>query len=245
MATNNNSKTKEKKMQLTDALSFIAGATDSLFSTEVFIALTAAYIGAKATSKATTKAHLYATQKSELDELEKTRNTLKLIKVELTSAWEIYYLEYGLELLQLPEGDPCIDIFPIGENIFPIYDSAPSCLANIEPSISTNIVRIYMRVKGLISMINLNNADCQSAFSAGRHATQELANKAIAQGKEISDELTKKLDEYHDYYAHQEARKLRMGQTANSMKLLTIELKELLSRAEKDIDNFVSTSNLN
>lgn len=232
-------------MQLIDALNFIATATNSLFSTEVFIAITAAYIGAKATSKATTKAHNYSIQKSKNDELEKTRNMLKLIKVELTSAWEIYYLEYGLELLQLPDGAPCVDIFPIGENPFPIYDSAPSCLANIDPAISANIVRIYMRVKGLISMINLNNSDCQSAFSAGRHATQELANKAIAQGKEINEDLTKKLDEYHDYYSHQEARKLRMGHTAYSMKLLTIELKDLLSTAEKDIDNFTSNSNLN
>lgn len=229
-------------MQLIDILNFIANATDSFFSTEVFIALTAAYIGAKATSKATTKAHAYATEKSKNDELEKTRNTLKLIKVELTSAWEIYYLEYGLDLLQLPEGDPCVDIFPIGENPFPIYDSAPSCLANIDPSVSANIVRIYMRIKGLISMINLNNADCQNAFNAGRHATQELANEAIAQGKKINKELTEKLDKYHDYYTYQEARKLRMGQTADAMKLLTIELKELLSKTEKDIDTFIFTS---
>lgn len=229
-------------MQLIDILNFIAHATDSFFSTEVFIALTAAYIGAKATSKATTKSHAYATEKSKNDEHEKTRNTLKLIKVELTSAWEIYYLEYGQDLLQLSEGEPCVDIFPIGENPFPIYDSAPSCLANIDPSVSANIVRIYMRIKGLISMINLNNADCQSAFNAGRHATQELANKAIEQGKKMNKELAEKLDKYHDYYAHQEARKLRMGQTADAMKLLTIELKVLLSKTEKDIDTFISTS---
>lgn len=227
-------------MQLIDILNFIAVTIGKLFSTEVFIALTAAYIGARATSKATTKAHNYSIDKSKYDEIETTRNTLKLIKVELTSAWEIYFSEYGSDLLELPNGEPCTDIFPIGENPFPIYDSAPSCLANIAPKLSVKIIRSYMRVKGLISMINLNNADCQIAFSAGRNATQELANRAIAEGKEINEELTKKLDEYHDYYAIQEARKLRMDQTAHAMKLLTIELRDLLSIVSKDIDCFIS-----
>ena len=229
-------------MQLIDTLNVIAATIGKLFSTEVFIALTAAYIGARATSKATTKAHNYSINKSKHDELETTRNTLKLIKVELTSAWEIYFSEYGSDLLELQDGEPCTDIFPIGENPFPIYDSAPSCLANIDPQLSAKIIRSYMRVKGLISMINLNNADCKIAFSAGRNATQELANRAIAEGIEINEDLTKNLDKYHDYYSIQEARKLRMDQTAHAMKLLTIELRDLLSTVSTDIDRFINES---
>jgi hypothetical protein len=229
-------------MQSIDVLNFIAKVIEKSFSTEVFIALAAAYIGARATSKATTKAHVYSIDKSKRDELETTRNTLKLIKVELTSAWEIYYSEYGSDLLDLPEGEPCTDIFPIGENPFPIFDSAPSCLANIDPQLSAKIVHSYMRVKGLIAMINLNNADCQIAFSAGRNATQELANRAISEGKKLNEELTRKLDEYHDYYATLEARKLRMDQTAGAMKLLTIELRDMLSIITREIDNVINTT---
>lgn len=229
-------------MQLIDILNFIAKAIEKSLSAEVFIALVAAYIGARATSKATTKAHNFSIEKSKTDNLENTRNTLKLIKVELTSAWDIYYSEYGSDLLQLPEGEACVDIFAIGDNPFPIYDSAHSCLANIDPEISANIVRIYMRVKGLVSMINLNNADCQTIYEAGKNATQELANKFIAEGKELNEELAKKLEEYHDYYAHQEAKKLRMDRTSYSMKLLTIELQDLLAIAEADIDRLTATT---
>ncbi|ETK14682.1 hypothetical protein H097_26223 [Pseudomonas sp. FH4] len=229
-------------MQSIDILNFIAKAIEKSLSAEVFIALVAAYIGARATSKATTKAHNFSIEKSKTDNLENTRNTLKLIKVELTSAWDIYYSEYGSDLLQLPEGEACVDIFAIGDNPFPIYDSAHSCLANIDPEISANIVRIYMRVKGLVSMINLNNADCQTIYEAGRNATQELANKFIAEGKELNEELAKKLEEYHDYYAHQEAKKLRMNRTSYSMKLLTIELQDLLAIAEADIDRLTATT---
>ena len=230
-------------MQPADIIDAITKASESFISTEVFVALIAAYIGAKATSKATTKAHEYSTKKTVDDELLKTRNTLQLIKVELTSAWDIYISEYGSDLLELSEGDACVDIFPIGENPFPIYDSAPSCLANIDPMISANIIRIYMRVKGLISMINLNNADCQTIYNAGRNATQELANKFVAEGKELNEELAKKLEEYHDYYAHQEAKKLRMDRTAYSMKLLTIELQSSLAIAVADIDRLTATTN--
>ncbi|NUU34685.1 hypothetical protein [Pseudomonas sp. C2B4] len=228
-------------MQLIDVLNVVADAFDGIFSKEVFIALAAAYIGARATSRATTKAHEYALQKSKNDEIETTRNTLRLIKAELTTAWDIYMFEYGEELLSIPENTPYIDTLPIGENPFPIYDSAPSCLANVDPLISAKIVRIYMRTKGLISMINLNNADCQAVYSAGRYATQNLINKAISEGQAINEDGARRLNEYHDYYVQQEAKKLGMGDTANGMKSLTMELKDLLSAIKIDIDKVIAS----
>lgn len=222
-------------MQLIDVLNFVADAFDGIFSKEVFIALAAAYIGARATSRATTKAHEYAMKKTKNDEVEITSNTLRLIEAELTTAWSIYMLEYGEELLPLPEDVPYINILPIGDNPFPIYDSAPSCLANVDPQVSAKIVRIYMRTKGLISMINLNNADCQAVYIAGRYATQNLVNKAISEGQAINEDGARKLNEYHDFYVQQEAKKLGMGGTANGMKSLTVELNELLSAIKTDI----------
>ncbi|AMB86008.1 hypothetical protein AWM79_12145 [Pseudomonas agarici] len=227
-------------MQLIEALNLIATTVDGIFSKEVFIALAAAYIGARATSRATTKAHEYATQKSKDDEREITENTLRLINAELTTAWDIYMLEYGKELMQLAEDSPHFSIFPIGENPFPIYDSAPSCLANVDPLVSSKIVRIYMRTKGLISMINLNSTDCQAVYNAGRYATQNLVNKAISEGQAINEEGARRLNEYHDFYVQQEAKKLGMGSTANGMKSLTIELDELLTTIKNDIERIVS-----
>lgn len=229
-------------MQLIDALNFVADAFDGVFSKEVFIALAAAYIGARATRAATTKSHEYAIQKSKNDENEITRNTLRLIKAELTTAWDIYMFEYGEELLPISEDTPYINILPIGDNPFPIYDSAPSCLANVDPLISAKIVRIYMRTKGLISMINLNNADCQAVYSAGRYATQNLVNKAISEGQAINEEGARRLNEYHDYYVQQEAKKLGVGGTANGMKSLTIELNILLNAIKNDIDRITTST---
>lgn len=224
-------------MRLMDIMNFIASLFDGLLSKEVAIALVAAYIGARATSKATIRAHELATQKSKNDERAVTYNTLRLIKAELTTAWDIYMHEYGKGLLLVPDDSPYIMMLPIGDNPFPIYDSAPPCLANVDPSISAKIVRIYMRTKGLITMIKLNNVDCQAVYNAGRFATQKLVNKAIADGVAIDEDGARKINDYHTFYVDQEANQLGMGGTANGMKLLTGELETLLNNIKRDIDN--------
>ncbi|NNB43168.1 hypothetical protein [Pseudomonas chlororaphis] len=229
-------------MQSIDTMNFIASSFDGLFSKEVFIALAAAYIGARATSKATIRAHDLATQKSKNDEKEVTCNTLRLIRAELATAWDIYMFEYGKGLLLIPEDSPYIMTLPIGDNPFPIYDSAPPCLANVDPAISAKIVRIYMRTKGLITMIKLNNADCQVVYNAGRYATQNLVSKAISDGVVIDEEGARKLNEYHTFYVEQEAKQLGMGGTANGMKLMTGELGELLNEIKMEIDKLTSSA---
>lgn len=229
-------------MQLMDIMNCIASFFDGLLSKEVLIALAAAYIGARATSKATIRAHELATQKSKNDEKETTHNTLRLIRAELATAWDVYMYEYGKGLLLVPEDSPYVMMLPIGDNPFPIFDSAPSCLANVEPSISAKIVRIYMRTKGLITMIKLNNADCQTVYNAGRFATQSLVNKAISDGVVIDEESARKLNDYHNFYVEQEAKQLGMGGTANGMKNLTVELEVLLNNIKKDIDKLTSST---
>jgi len=216
------------------------GLLEALLSKEVAIAFAAAYIGARATSKATLRAHELATQKSKKEEVEITHNTLRLIRAELTTAWDIYMFEYGKGLFLVPDDTPYLIMLPIGDNPFPIYDSAPPCLANVDPSISAKIVRIYVRVKGLITMIKLNNADCQTVFNAGRYATQNLVNKAISDGLAIDEEGARKINEYHDFYVKQEAKQLRMGGTANGLKFMTRELGELLIAIKEDIDKLTS-----
>jgi len=227
-------------MQFVDVLNGIASVFDGLFSKEVVIALAAAYIGARATSKATIRAHELATQKSKNDEKEITKNTLRLIRAELVTAWDIYMSEYGRGLLLVPDDSPYFRILPIGDNPFPIYDSAPPYLANVDPSISAKIVRIYVRTKGLITMIKGNNADCQTVYNAGRFATQNLVNKAIADGVAINEEGARKLNEYHQFYVDQEANQLGMGGTTNGLKFMTGELEALLNDIKEDIDRFTS-----
>lgn len=220
----------------------IKSTIGGILSTELISAFVGAMIGGYFARNATTKAHEYATQKSKNDELIITKNTLKLIKTEINTAWGIYRSEYGDELLNLREGTAFVRTFPIGDNPFPIYDSAPSCLANVDPPTSAKIVRMYMRVKGLITMIKLNNADCEAIYSAGRYATQSLVNKAIEEKQAIDEDGAKRINEYYIFYIEQEAKKLQMDNTANGLKSLTIELELLLSEINNDIDRLTAPS---
>ncbi|WP_192553040.1 hypothetical protein [Pseudomonas sp. IzPS59] len=149
--------------------------------------------------------------------------------------------EYGKGLILVPEDTPYIIMLPIGDNTFPIYDSAPPCLASVDPAISAKIVRIYMRIKGLITMIKLNNADCQTAYNAGRYAVQNLIGKAISDGQAIDEDGARRINEYHDFYIEQEAKQLGMGGTANGLKFMTSELGELLVSIQQDIDKLTSS----
>lgn len=150
-------------------------------------------------------------------------------------------LEYGKDLMLLPDNTPYINIFPIGDNPFAIYDSAPSSLANVDPVVAARIVRVYMRTKGLITMINLNSKDCQTVHDAGRYAVQKIVNKSISEGKAIDEEGARRLNDYYDFYVQQEAKQLGMGNTSEGMKSITMELGELLMVIKSDIDRITES----
>lgn len=153
-------------------------------------------------------------------------NTASLILVEITTAWNVFRDEYAAELRQLPDGDPFICTFPIGDNSFPIFDSAPSCLAQLPIEASQQIVRFYMRAKGLISMVNMNNIDTERA--------REYANVEL-QKRNSQKSSIKSANEHADasntrYFqdAHRMALLLGMGSTADGLKGLTKEIENLV-----------------
>ncbi|MGH8386830.1 MAG: hypothetical protein ACRESJ_15270 [Pseudomonas sp.] len=225
-------------MDLNTIANGLASLVDGIYSKEVAIALIAAYIGARATRKATIKAHEYAAEKSAQDEVRLTKNTLLLLSVELTTAWELYKEEYGNELLELETSEPYICYFSIGANTFPIFDSAPSHLANINPDLSSKIVRIYMRMKGLISMIEINNSDFDAAIKAGNEAVERMMKKANEEEKTLSEEAIERLDIYRENYITLEAKKIDMGSTADGIKSLTHELQDLIDATNKEIEKY-------
>lgn len=222
-------------MTLLNVLDQIASAVNAAFSKEVIIALIAAWMGARATRNATKLAHWNAIKKSEDDEVRLTRNTLLLLGVEITTAWDLYQEEYAKELFEIPQSEPYLCTFPIGNNPFPIYDSVPACLANIDPGTSAKLVRLYMRMKGLVSMIELNNKEYDTICKAAQDAMQILISKAQAEKIEISEAGSAKLSEYYSDYRYQESRKLDMGGTADGMKALTTEIESLITAIKSDI----------
>lgn len=223
-------------MTLTEVISQIFLVSKEVMSKEVIIALIAAWMGASATRSATKRANEYATKKAVEDENRLTRNTLLLLKVEMTTAWDIYTREYSEDLVNLAPNEPYLCTFSVGENPFPIYDSAPACLTNIQPETSEKIVRLYMRTKGLIRMIEANNDDYKDICEAGQVAVRDLLEKASSEKIEISEEGSKKLSQFYSQYIYQESKKLGMGGTADAMKLLTHELGDLINSIQSDID---------
>ncbi|MCK9704969.1 hypothetical protein [Pseudomonas syringae] len=215
-------------------LAALAKILEDILSTEVFIALIAAYIGAAATSRAADKSHHLAKQKATQDEIQLTNNTLKLIRTEITTAWNIFIFEYGSDLLELDKDQPYICVFPIGHNTFPIYDSSPACLANIEPALAEKIVRTYMRTKGLISMINMNNAHSEAAINTGRSQLIEFQEAAILDNQPPMNQDERDLR--YGFLVRQEAIALGMADNANGMRSVAKELAVLIQTIDSQID---------
>ncbi|MBI6781612.1 hypothetical protein [Pseudomonas syringae] len=203
---------------------------------ELWIALVGAIVGGLFTMWAT---HL--TQKGELNRAAQERreekvqieaehhmvlaNTAKLILVEITTAWNVYRDEYAADLMQLPDGVPYLCVFPVGENSFPIFDSAPTCLAQLPTETAQLIVRFFMRAKGLIAMVNMNNIDTERAREYANAELQKRSSQAL-----LSVQLENAEDINTSYVqdAKRMASLIGMGSTADGMKGLTLEIETLV-----------------
>ena len=193
----------------------------------VIAAICGAGIAGRFSFSAIEKAHTYNIEKAEREEKKITRNTLKLIMIEIKTAWEVYHNEYAADLKLIEKGKPYTVMFPVGANTFSLFDSSPSCLANLPVEIAEKIVLIYMRMKGMIAMIELNNNDARQALNAAESRMQTLYDEMTEYGKNFSSETL--ADTYKNYVNH-EAVKLGMGGTADGMKLLGAEI-ECLHRS--------------
>ncbi|WP_146114651.1 hypothetical protein [Pseudomonas frederiksbergensis] len=171
-------------------------------------------------------------------------NTLRLIKTELKVGWDIYESEYATDLKKLQSGEPYINIFPLGNNLFPIYDSAPAHLAHAPVGISEEIVRVYMRVKGLVTMINNNNTNATTVHERAMKVFQSLSDQARKDKVDFTREFTDHLQSRYEWHRNWEARILDMGSDADSMKLLTQEIEQLLSSINTKLDHHINQYDL-
>ncbi|MBF4554840.1 hypothetical protein H7698_02055 [Pseudomonas sp. p50] len=179
------------------------------------------------------------TSRKEQEEQNLLINTLKLIKTELKVGWDIYESEYAVDLKKLQPGQPYLIIFPLGSNLFPIYDSAPAHLANAPIEISEEIVRIYMRVKGLVTMINNNNTKTAAVHARAMNVFQTLTDQARKEKVDFTQDFTNHLQSRYEWHRDWEARTLDMGGDAESMKLLTEEIEQLLDSINTKLTNHI------
>jgi len=236
---------------LTDIVTWIISTVNTAFSKELWSALAGAVIGGIFTLWATRAAQksesIRASNEREFRQrrLEDDRalvltNTVSLIMVEIATAWDLYQAEYALDLMGLPDGDPYLCVFPVGNNPFPVFDSAPACLTQLPSETSKQIVRFYMRAKGLISMIEMNNADTERARE---YANLELQSQPYQIGTvNMSEEqqVNALLAKYEED-ARRMAFLIGMGTTAEGLKGLTREIGRLVLDIESRLD-FSKTS---
>ncbi|WP_134677027.1 hypothetical protein [Ectopseudomonas khazarica] len=201
-----------------------------LLSTELISAFLGAILGGWFTLRATNSAHKLAAEAVLAADKAVLYDTTRLIQVEITTALKVYQEEYGDELMTLPEDTPYVCIFPIGANPFPIYDSAPACLSQLPAELSELLVRIYMRAKGLITMIEMNNRDTEKA----QELAQTLLNDRIASlGHVLTPEASERVSQLYQDDVLSRATVLGMGSTADGMKSVTEEIVELMNKANE------------
>jgi hypothetical protein len=176
------------------------------------------------------------------EELEATViNTLTLIKVELHEAWKIYYSEYGRALCEAPNNQPFLRTYPLGENLFPIYDSAPACLADAPANITSEIVRTYMRMKGLITTLKRNNEKTITVVDRARIEHDKAANHMRKNGKVFSTELYTKLEQIYESSCNREAQILGMANDATNMRNLTFGISQSINSIIDKLDKHIAS----
>lgn len=193
-------------------------------------ALLGALIGGWFTRNATYRAHALEKSTAQLESLKVARNSIALITVELKSAWNIYNNEYAKDLMELPEGEAYVTVWAIGQNPFIIYDSMPQCLTELSPELSELVVQMYMRMKGVVAMVEDNNKYAEAAKQAGVQKLDAVMANSNSAGAEMTVEQANQHGEFLEAWVQWQAVKTGMGVHADAMKHFTTELGESMAK---------------
>ncbi|MBV4533281.1 hypothetical protein HU719_017955 [Pseudomonas sp. SWRI107] len=202
------------------------------------IGLGAAFIGGFFARHASIKAYELSEKRAKREALVSVRNSLLLISTEMGAAWGLYNMEYAASLLALPQGEPHMYRLDIGADTFTVYDTMASSLAEIDPTTAGSIVRTYMRMKGLVAMIETNNRYLDLVWGAGRKRLQEMTQLAVSVDATGNDHSF-----YHDQWVILEAKVLGMGSYADALKTLTAELSQTYPVLMRDIESAITKMN--
>ncbi|QJI39450.1 hypothetical protein HKK52_00395 [Pseudomonas sp. ADAK2] len=195
--------------------------------------LVGALIGGAFTLKGATKAHELALKKEQAADKEKMITTLMLLRTEIATAWALFKYEYADELSQQAPETPYLTVFPIGASPFPIFDSAPQALNLLPSELAKDVVHFYMRAKGLIAMIEMNNRDYEQALQHARSLLLSHLERAREQNGEMPDNLRDQI--FHGGVAFMAAH-LGMGDTADGIRSLGQELDPIVRRITTTVD---------
>ncbi|MBV4551721.1 hypothetical protein HU742_011295 [Pseudomonas sp. SWRI102] len=195
--------------------------------------LVGAFVGGFFTLKGATNAHKLALKKEETADRERMITTLMLLRTEIAGAWELFMEECGDELSKPAGGAPFLNILPVGKNPFPIFDSGPPALNLLPRELAKDVVHFYMRAKGLIATIEMNNHDYEQALQYARVLLINHAERAQKDGEEFPDE---KHDQLFNGGVDFMAGQLGMGDTAEAIRSLAQELTPIVKRITTEVD---------
>ena len=196
------------------------------------VGLIGAGIGGFCTLKGTNHAHRLALQKEAAADHEKMVTTLMLLRTEIETAWQIFEDEIGSEMLAQTANEPYLAIFPIGDSPFPLFNSAPQALNLLPYDQAKDVVRFYMRAKGMIAMIEMNNRDYEQALQHARH----LLDSHLAQNRDMPQKLQQELFQGGVEYM---AAMLGMGDNAEGIRGLARELAPVVKRITTSVDELL------
>lgn len=196
------------------------------------VGLIGAGIGGFCTLKGTGYAHRLALEKEAAADHEKMVTTLMLLRTEIATAWQIFWDEIGSDMLAQAEDEPYLAIFPVGESPFPLFNSAPQALSLLPCDLAKDIVHFYMRAKGLIAMIEMNNRDYEQALQHARH----LLDSYLTLDRNMPQLLQQ---EHFQDGVNYMAAMLGMGDTAEGIRALARELVPVVKRITTTVDELL------
>lgn len=199
--------------------------------------LLGAIIGGICTLKGTKYAHRLALEKEAAADHERMITTLMLLRTEIATAWQVFWAEIGSEMLAQEEGQPYLAVFPIGESPFPLYNSAPQALNLLPRDLAQDIVHFYMRAKGLIAMLEMNNRDYEISLQHARRLLDSYLAQAREQGLDIPEKGQQDIFQSGVNYM---AAMLGMGDIADGMRGLARELTPVVQRITNDVDELLA-----
>lgn len=198
--------------------------------------LIGAGIGGFCTFKGTKYAHRLALEKDAAADHERMITTLMLLRTEIATAWKIFEDEIGREMLAQKAGEPYLTLFPIGESPFPLFNSAPQALNQLPRDLAQDIVHFYMRAKGLIAMIEMNNRDYEQALQHARHLLDSYLARAREQDRDMPEQLQQEIFQGGVNYM---VAMLGMGDIAEGMRGLARELAPVVQRITTAVDELL------
>ncbi|MFI8608936.1 hypothetical protein ACIGFL_11530 [Pseudomonas sp. NPDC077649] len=204
---------------------------------ELFVGALGALVGGYFTLRGARESHRLEFERGRVLQLENAKRALVLIRIEITAAWDVFYSEYGQEILAEEKGTPNFSILPLSGSNFVVYESLLGELSTIDPGVAEKIVRIYSRARGLVENVRLNNYEAEQCFKVASEYVQAIDKDLLSMAGDRAEESVRA--EHYSMKALEHAEIINMGITSQAVRDLAGEVKTALGLLEPAIEKAI------